>query len=156
MRTVQGDLIQLAKAGEFDVIIHGCNCQCSMGAGIALAIREAFPEAYAADRATPRGDRGKLGTFSVGIVDRYHHELHVVNAYTQYHWEGEGVLVDYAAIRRCMYRLKRRYARPPRLRIGLPKMGAGLARGDWHTIRAILEEELDGTDATVVEFDRTG
>ena len=99
MKVVKGDLIALAQAGKFDLIVHGCNCFCSMGAGIALAIRNAFPEAYAADRATARGDRGKLGTCSVGVVMVGLDELHVVNAYTQYHWGGEGVLLDYAAPR---------------------------------------------------------
>lgn len=39
---VNGDLIKLAKRGEFDVIGHGCNCFCTMGAGIAPQMAEAF------------------------------------------------------------------------------------------------------------------
>lgn len=39
---IQGDLIQLAKEGKFDVIAHGCNCFCTMGAGIAPKMAEAF------------------------------------------------------------------------------------------------------------------
>ena len=53
MQTRSGDLIALAKAGEFDVIVHGCNCQCAMDAGIAKQIKAEFPAAYAADCATP-------------------------------------------------------------------------------------------------------
>ncbi|PMU98153.1 phosphatase, partial [Pseudomonas sp. GP01-A4] len=30
---VRGDLLHLARQGDFDVIIHGCNCQCAMGKG---------------------------------------------------------------------------------------------------------------------------
>ena len=52
MKTVRGDLLKLALDGHFDVIVHGCNCQCVMGAGIALSIKNAFPEAFAADLAT--------------------------------------------------------------------------------------------------------
>ena len=37
MKTVTGDLIALAQQGTFDVIAHGCNCMCQMGAGIAAA-----------------------------------------------------------------------------------------------------------------------
>ena len=43
---IKGDLIKLAIKGDFDVIIHGCNCFCTMGAGIAKSIKTAFPEAY--------------------------------------------------------------------------------------------------------------
>ena len=70
MRVVQGDLLGLALAGEFDVIVHGCNCQCAMGKGIALSIKKLFPEAYAADLKTVKGDRGKLGTYSSVEIER--------------------------------------------------------------------------------------
>ena len=41
MKIIQGDLLQLAKQGDFDVIIQGCNCFCTMGAGIAKSIKNA-------------------------------------------------------------------------------------------------------------------
>lgn len=37
-------------------------------------------------------------------------------------------------------------------RLGLPKIGAGLAGGNWNIIRKILEEELEGLDVTIVEY----
>ena len=40
MKEVAGDLIQLAYDGKFDVIVHGCNCECMMGGGIAKQIVE--------------------------------------------------------------------------------------------------------------------
>lgn len=39
---IKGDLIELAKQGKFDVIAHGCNCFCTMGAGIAPVMAKAF------------------------------------------------------------------------------------------------------------------
>ena len=39
MKDIEGDLLLLALAGHFDVIVHGCNCQCTMGAGVAKAIK---------------------------------------------------------------------------------------------------------------------
>jgi O-acetyl-ADP-ribose deacetylase (regulator of RNase III) len=54
MKTTKGNLIHLAKAGHFDVIVHGCNCFCAMGKGIARSIKLEFPEAYAADCTTPQ------------------------------------------------------------------------------------------------------
>ena len=65
MKIVRGDLIELAKAGNFDVIIHGCNCQCRMGRGIALSIKQEFEEAFLADFMTEIGDRTKLGNFTI-------------------------------------------------------------------------------------------
>lgn len=49
MKTVHGNLIKMALEGKFDVIIHGCNCFNTFGAGIALQIKRIFPDAYEAD-----------------------------------------------------------------------------------------------------------
>jgi O-acetyl-ADP-ribose deacetylase (regulator of RNase III) len=149
MNVISGDLVAFARDGTFDVIVHGCNCQCVMGAGIAKAIRSAFPAAYDADRATAKGDMAKLGTISVAEVGVAPGRLSVVNAYTQYHYRGPGPLVEYSAVRSCMASLKERFAG---LRIGYPRIGAGLAGGDWSVIREIIRGELAGEDHTLVKF----
>jgi O-acetyl-ADP-ribose deacetylase (regulator of RNase III) len=149
MKIMSGDLLALALSGEFDVIVHGCNCQCVMGKGIALSIKQQFPEAYEADLATAKGDRSKLGTISVAKIDRPTANFSVVNAYTQFHWRGKGVLADHAAIRTAFQPVKQRFAG---LRIGYPKIGAGLAGGDWDIIAAIIDSELAGKEHTSVVF----
>ncbi len=151
MKIVKGDLVSLALAGEFEVIIHGCNCFCTMGAGIARAIKENFPEAFAADCLTAEGDRGKLGTFSSAFICRNNLELTIVNAYTQFHWGGPGIKVDYEALRSIIQSIKQSYHGK---RIGYPKIGAGLAGGDWQIIAPIIDEELNGEDHTLVILDR--
>jgi O-acetyl-ADP-ribose deacetylase (regulator of RNase III) len=40
MNVTEGDLIKFALDARFDVIIHGCNCRCVMGAGIAKIIKQ--------------------------------------------------------------------------------------------------------------------
>jgi len=152
MKVIRGDLLALALDGEFDVIVHGCNCQCVMGAGIARAIRATFPAAYEADRGTPQGDRSKLGTLSVAEIELSGLRLSVVNAYTQYHWRGSAPLIDYDAIRRAFRSVKARFGGR---RIGYPKIGAGLAGGDWDRIEAIIDEELADEDHTLVEREAT-
>ena len=149
MKTIQGDLIQLAQDGEFDLIVHGCNCFATMGAGIAKGIKATFPEAYEADLTTPRGEQTKLGTCSFAEVTRNGRSLVVVNAYTQFDWRGSGQKLDYEAVRSCMRWIRQRFGGK---RIGLPKLGAGLAGGDWPTIAAIMEEELAGENIMLVEF----
>ncbi len=150
MKTVNGDLLQLGLTGHFDVIIHGCNCFCSMGAGIARAIRSEFPEALNADAATVKGDRDKLGNYSQASIKRNSHTFTVINGYTQYNYSGETVLVDYEAVRTLFARLKKEFHGQ---RFGYPKIGAGLAGGDWNIISAIIDQELAGEDHTLVIFD---
>ena len=150
MRHIDGDLIRLAKAGRFDVIAHGCNCWHSMSGGLAAEIARHFPAAVAADRATPAGDRAKLGTCSAATVTVPAGRLVVVNAYTQFAPStGAGVDVDYEAVRRAMTWLGAHHGTA---RIGLPRIGAGLAGGDWPTIEAIISAVLGDRDVTVVTF----
>lgn len=149
-KVVHGDLLELAREGDFDVIVHGCNCLCAMGAGIAKQIRDQCPGAYDADKATKKGDRDKLGTYSCAVVDGDHKSYTVVNAYTQYHWKGERkVLADYDAIQSVFAQIKADFAGQ---KIGYPKIGAGLAGGDWDRISSIINTELKGEDHTLVLY----
>ncbi|MEZ4439181.1 MAG: macro domain-containing protein [Polyangiaceae bacterium] len=147
MKIIEGDLLRLAECGELDVIVHGCNCQCTMGAGIAKAIKASFPEAYQADLATAKGDRSKMGNISTADIERAGIRFVVVNGYTQFHYRGRGVKVDYDAIRSVFATVREGFAGR---RIGYPKIGAGLGGGDWERIAGIIDAELEGEDHTLV------
>ncbi len=151
MQVLKGDLIQFALMGRFDVIIHGCNCFCTMGAGIAKLIRENFPEAYQADLKTGLGDKSKLGTYSQAKVKRNGNIFTIINAYTQFDFSGSSQLVDYGAIQKIFSALR---ADCRNQRIGYPKIGAGLAKGNWEVISNIIDKELQGETHTLVEFVR--
>lgn len=128
MKTIEGDLIKLAKKNQFDVIIHGCNYMHAMNAGVAEQIKYHFPSAYKADLKTKGADKTKLGTCSYTVENINGRELHIINAYTQYDYEGDGTLIDYDALRSCMKWVKQNYSGK---KIGIPKIGTGLAQGDW-------------------------
>jgi len=164
MKEVGGNLIEMANEGKFDVIVHGCNCYCAMGAGIALGIKTHFPEAWIADQNTTPGDDDKLGQYTVAMIKRsgvfvgdYYFPKRglsfvVVNAYTQYGY-GRSVMgtapVDYRAIKNVFKRIAMNFRGK---KIGYPKIGAGLAGGDWEKISKIINKELEGEDHTLVNF----
>lgn len=153
-RMIDGDLVDMAYRGEFDVIIHGCNCFCKMGAGIAKEIARRFPTAYAIDRTTVPGDRGKLGSYTtVGVRNKHGGNLIIVNLYTQYGYGRDRRHFDYDAFRRG---LKSLAPNAGDLHIGMPMIGAGLAGGDWDRIKQILEEEFANVNYTVVRYHRRG
>lgn len=152
-----GDLIAAAKAGEVNVIAHGCNCMNTMKSGIAPFIAKAFPEAWQADQATRRGDREKLGSLSQAFVAD---DLLVYNLYTQYTFTGRksGKMdLDYDALASSLSRMSASLHAKCRildmsfkdLRIGLPKIGAGLAGGDWSIILPIIMTHLGDFDVTI-------
>lgn len=151
MQIIRGDLIQLMLAGRFDVLVHGCNCMNTMGAGIAKQVRNHFPEAFDADMATRRGDKSKLGAFSSALVVRGAFSFTVVNAYTQYDWRGTGVKVDYEAVSRVFAAIGAEWRGA---RIAYPMIGAGLAGGEWHRISRIIDDALMGQNHTLVLWDK--
>jgi len=151
MKNIKGNLLTLAEAGEFDIIVQGCNCFNTMGAGIARSIRDKFPDAYLADQETVLGDAGKLGTYTIGMSGR----LVIINAYTQYatSTKGEDVF-EYNAFQRVLDKLAYRFGI---WRFGFPMIGMGLAGGDKERILAMLEDfsqnvAIRGGSVTLVEF----
>lgn len=163
MQVIKGDLIALAKQGCFDIITHGANCFCCFGAGIAKTIKAEFPEAYQVDCQTKKGDYRKLGTISLvsglpGLQGTPGYKLTVVNSYTQFkYWKDKNddptePLVDYNAVRKCFKAIKKEFG-GQNLKFGIPKIGAGLALGDWSIIAKIIDEEMEGEDVTLVLFE---
>lgn len=148
LKIIKGDLIKLALAGEFDVIVHGCNCFNTMGAGIAKTIRQTFPEAHEADCKTVKGSKDKLGTYTSAVSKN----VTIINAYTQYGYWGKNNpdLFEYEAFSKILKKLKTDF---PGRRFGFPLIGCGLAGGDEDRITGMLESLLVETeDVTSVLF----
>ena len=120
-----------------------------MGAGIAKQVKNHFPSAFEADLKTIKGSEEKIGSYSSCEVLIGSHKLTIINAYTQYHWRGNGNKADYKAIRKVFNRIKLKYEG---LKIGYPMIGAGLAGGDWAVISNIICEELENEIHTLVQF----
>lgn len=151
---LEGDLIKLANEGTFDVITHGCNCMCTMGAGIAPQMAKAFGvDQYPLESFTRKGDINKLGQIE-WYVEREGPIPFVVNSYTQYnygrnHTDGDVTPFDYVAFTLCMRKMNRIFKGK---HIGMPKIGAGLAGGDWTLIHQIIVRELKDCIVTVVIY----
>lgn len=150
LNVIDGNLLDLAEDGHFDVIVQGCNCLCVMGAGIALQIANRYPQAYEADKKTVRGDRNKLGHYTYAMAkNKKNGEFVIVNAYTQYDLgSGEDVL-NYEALDNVLKEIKEDFAG---LRIGLPLIGCGLAGGNEKRVVSNIKEVLGDENVTIVRF----
>lgn len=125
-----------------DGIIHQANCFHIMGGGIAYRIKNKFPEAYAADLTTPKGDLKKLGTFSLAVLPS---NFHIYNMYSQYDI-GMGRRTDYTAVVNGLERINQHALTSGLTKLGLPKyMGCRLGGGDWRVVRQIINEVFDRT-----------
>lgn len=158
LQHAKGNLIDMAEAGLFDIIVHGCNCQNTMGSGIAKEIRERYPRAYEADSAmvhTYQNPVLKLGNFSVAADNPIDPKFEIVNAYTQFHYLPRGVdHFDYESFKLILRKLA---VIAPDARYGFPYIGMGLAGGDPDEIKKIIwyfanSIEKTGGSVTLVEF----
>ena len=150
----KGNLLDLAEAGEFDVVIQGCNCFNTMGGGIAREIRERYPLVASVDMETVKGDYNKLGTWTGCAVVTPDYAFEVINAYTQYNMSRGEDVFEYVAFELILQKLIYVYGDK---RIGLPYIGMGLAGGDKETILSMIEAfaygvAQKGGSVTLVEF----
>jgi O-acetyl-ADP-ribose deacetylase (regulator of RNase III) len=158
-KEIDGDLIELAIACEFDVIAHGCNCHCAMNSGIAVEMKRHFHcDEFPLENFETSGNINKLGQIDYQLkyikpvkFPEYKYPLIVVNAYTQYRWDRFAKPIDYEALTLCMRKMNHVFGGN---HIGLPKIGAGLAGGDWEVIKQIIQKELKDCDVTVVIYNK--
>lgn len=154
LKHVKGNLIDLAEAGQFNMVVHGCNCFCKMGGGIAKEIRQRYPEVAECDEETYCGDYEKLGNYSQCVVNRNGVHFTFVNAYTQFNISTGQDVFEYAAFELILKKLAHDY---PTRNFGFPYIGMGLAGGDKTCIMEMLENfatqiTKTGGTVTLVEF----
>ena len=143
MKYLKGNLLDLFEQKVLDIIIHGCNCFHTMGAGIAKQIKLKYKKAYEADLNTIKGDKNKLGSYSfVQLNDKQF----IINAYTQYNFYGT-IPLDYDALRKVFKMIDKTFKNKI---IGIPKIGAGLAKGNWEIIEKIIDEETTNNSIVCV------
>lgn len=120
-----------------DAIGHFCNCQLVMGGGLALRVKEKYPEAYNADLKTKRGDREKMGTFSYAVLPD---NKHIINCYTQFDFKYGTRQTSYDAVYSSLERVNTFLLSNGLITFGLPKnAGCRLGGGDFRIVRSIIE-----------------
>lgn len=157
LKYAKGDLIKAAQLGEVDIIAHCCNCFNTMGSGIAPQIAKAFPNAKRVDDATNSGDRDKLGDATVSVTDFENHTVWVYNLYGQYgYWSRRdgGIDLNYFFLAKSLEAMRNDmlYFDAQDAKIGFPKIGCGLAGGDWTVVSQIIETIFEGFDVTIYEL----
>lgn len=160
LKHVKGNLLDLAEKGKFDIVVHGCNCQNTMGSGIAKEIRERYPDAYEADtnydaQVGVNWRYMKLGNYSSTIIYGDTGKFTIINAYTQFNFAPRGLdHFEYDSFKLILQKLWHFYGNYD---FGFPYIGMGLAGGDSDRIMAMLNQFAEqvttkGGSATLVEF----
>lgn len=151
IKFAEGDLLDKFDNGDFDFIIHGCNCQNVMGAGIAKAIADRYPEAKKADdklhsEFNERGwpSNNMLGLCSVAYLPRTR-TSGIINLYTQ-EFPGripldekelflDNLFIGLRSVFSDLITLEN-------VKIGLPLIGCGIAGMDFVDVYRVIRHAL--------------
>lgn len=131
---------------ETGIIVHGCNNRGVMGAGLALAVKQKYPNVYN----FYRNEWEQRNGFILGEVQFSYVAWNkiICNAITQDGYGRDKRYTDYDAIRQA-FKTIYPLARVDNIPVHFPKIGCGLGGGDWNIVKNIIEEELRGHESYV-------
>lgn len=124
---------------DLGFIAHGVNCQNRMGSGVAKAIYKKYPTVKTeyhrfCENSQPIHPKHLLGTVQSVPTDK---GMTVFNLFTQENFGYDGKLyLSYGALEQCFLELVTRNLNA----IAIPKIGCGLAGGDWQKVSQIINE----------------
>jgi O-acetyl-ADP-ribose deacetylase (regulator of RNase III) len=131
---VSGDLF--VNKYNVQAFAHGCNCVGSMGAGIAVGIKERYPAMFEEYR---RRCKAKPREFNPGDVFLWKSENlpWVFNLATQEdNWRQRAT---YIVIEQTLQAMKQLAGRESIPSIGMPRLGAGYGGLSWKKVRVVIE-----------------
>ncbi|WP_019631770.1 macro domain-containing protein [Actinomadura atramentaria] len=155
IRFLRGDAT-VPQAKGVKLIAHVCNDRGGWGKGFVLALSARWPEPEKEYRAWHRGRPGsgfRLGAVQVVRVDRY---VHVANMVAQHGTRtgSKGPPIRYDALDECLAEVGAR-ALDLRATVHMPRIGCGLAGGDWRRVEPMVQQNLvdRGVEVTVYDHD---
>jgi O-acetyl-ADP-ribose deacetylase (regulator of RNase III)/catechol 2,3-dioxygenase-like lactoylglutathione lyase family enzyme len=145
---VAGDLF--ANAYRVGAFAHGCNCQGSMGAGIAKGFKARYPEMFerfrAMCKAAPR--QFNLGDAWLWKEDD---KPWVFNLGTQEAiWRARA---SYEAIEAALTAMRRQADEEAVSSIGMPRIGVGYGGLSWKKVRAIISQVFDDWPGQLIVYE---
>ena len=141
----KGDLLEAPET----IIAHGCNSSGGFGSGVAGQIAKKYPQAREAYLRNFNQFGLELGDMQIVTISS---PKIIANCMTQKAYLPRDIChANYEAIELAMFRLKK-FAKEMDFSIAIPKIGAGLAGGDWNVIEPILEKVFRDYDITVYEL----
>lgn len=144
-------MIEFTKGDMFevpvDVRVNTVNCQGVMGAGVALAFKNRYPDMFKDYQSACRDGRVRPGNLHVwkSLMGEW-----VINFPTKRHWRDpsryEDILSGLEALRN--------YLREQgRISVALPALGCGHGGLDWGKVSSMIKNSLGDLDARILAFE---
>lgn len=154
LKTQIGNLLHM-KSGH---VVHGCNAQGVMGSGVALGVKNTWPNVFQDYRKLFEDGELKLGTAYPTMATP---TLVVWNAVTQNLYGTGRRLTNYEAVATCfetvnefLHRCRTDMSLQVPNEVYIPLIGAARGGGSWRVIEAIIEETMDFS-VTLITPDNT-
>ncbi len=145
---VSGDFF--ANTYSAQAFAHGCNCQGSMGAGIAKEFKARYPAMFEEYR---RRCKANPRLFNLGDVFLWKEaeKPWVFNLGTQEaFWRARA---SYEAIEEALKKMKDLAVAENMQRIAIPQIGTGYGGLSWKKVRAIVEKIFFGWKGTLIVYE---
>ena len=124
----------ITKVSEIYRIAHCVSCDCAMGAGVALAIKNKFPIVKTAIEKNPIiGD--------VILTGR------VINLFTKQKCFHKPTIQDFI---QTIYNFREFCIQNNIKYLAIPKLGCGLDKLDWNDVEPFLKEMFEGMDVEIL------
>lgn len=128
--------MDILKAKE-NIIVHQVNELGVMGAGLALQIKNKYPDVYRKYKAVANKDC--LGKIQLIKIDK---NRWICNMFSQKGISRTKQTTDYKLFEQCIEKLSK-YAEQHNLTVAIPyKIGCGLAGGDWEIVKKLIDKYL--------------
>jgi O-acetyl-ADP-ribose deacetylase (regulator of RNase III) len=146
---LKGDATQPQGPEGLKIIAHICNNIGGWGRGFVISLSNRWSEPEIEYRKWSKQDTFKLGAVQYVRVEPL---LYVANMIAQ---EGYGKEskppIRYPALRNCLASLERQASRH-KASIHMPRIGCGLAGGDWTEVEKLIQEKLGNLQVFVYDL----
>ncbi len=148
IKYLKGDAVKALVDGEIQHLGHCVNCQGVMGAGIALQIKQTFPEVFKVYKKHTCADYlGKNIEVKVGPQGYSVHNLH-----GQLNYGRDKRHLNYAALGSALMQMSMVGVEQGET-VGFPYlMGCGLAGGYWEIVKEMIQFHFKGHSVNIYKL----
>lgn len=147
LKFVKGDFFDF----DADIRVNTVNCVGVMGAGVALAFKNKYPEMfkeYARQCKSKEIAIGKPSVWKEG--DMFSKGIEIINFPTKNHWRNPS---EYEYIESGLIWLSEYLNNRSGLTITLPALGCGHGGLDWERVKSLIAKHLDQTPNKILIFE---
>ena len=131
MKIVNDDILNAKE----NIIVHQVNDRGYMGAGLALQIKNKYPNVYSSYR--KHANEQALG--KIQLIKINEHQM-ICNMFSQRGISRTHKTTDYELMKECLKKLAK-LEQDTHITIAIPyKIGCGLAGGDWNIVLKLIQE----------------